>query len=110
VRRLGGKAVAGEGRRVGKDQRRTGGAVDAPVAVTCVRQWNVAVFFIFLEKPCRIEGGAEEAYWARSLGRPRNEPSGRTRLDGRPCASIIELIKESREASSIIVDNGHRLT
>jgi hypothetical protein len=36
--------------------------------------------FYFLEKPCRTEGGAEEAYWARSLRKPGNEPSGHARV------------------------------
>jgi hypothetical protein len=46
----------------------------------------------------------------RSIGLDRWAGPGTSHPDGRPCASIIELIKESREASSIIVDNGHRLT
>jgi hypothetical protein len=68
------------GHHIGEGQRRAGGAVAAPVAVACVQQWGKQMsmcFFYFLEKPRYTEGGAEEAYWAGSLGRPRNEQSGR---------------------------------
>jgi hypothetical protein len=43
----------------------------------------------FLEKPCHPEGGAEEVYWARSLDRSGNEPSGWNTPGRTPCASII---------------------
>jgi hypothetical protein len=47
ARRPEGKAVAGEGRRVGEGQLRAGGAVDAPVAVTCMRQWEKEMSLCF---------------------------------------------------------------
>ena len=47
VRRPDGKATTGEGRHVGEGQRRTGGAVDAPTAVTCVRQWEKKMSLCF---------------------------------------------------------------
>jgi hypothetical protein len=68
---LNGKALAREGRYVGEGQRCAGTAVDAP---TVVGKGNITV--LFFEKPRHAEGGAEEACWARSLGRPGNEPFG----------------------------------
>jgi hypothetical protein len=55
---------------------------------------NVDVFF--LEKPRHTEGGAEEAYWAESLGRPRNEQSGRNTLGRTPVCHhyiVIECVQ-----------------
>jgi hypothetical protein len=47
------KATAREDRRVEENQRWAGGVVDAPAAVTCMRQWEkkMSLCFYFLEKP-----------------------------------------------------------
>jgi hypothetical protein len=59
--------------------------------------------FYFLEKPRRTEGGAEEAYWARSLRKPRNEPFGRNTSGQRPVCQHYRYENLDRQNPSIIV-------
>jgi hypothetical protein len=77
ARRSGCTTSGWEGRRVGEGGRRGGCARGGRMRAVAGKE-NVIVFFIFiflgLEKPCYTEGGAEEACWARSLDRSRNEP------------------------------------
>jgi hypothetical protein len=82
------KAAAGEGNRVGEGQRRAGGVVDAPLAVTCMRHWGKKMsLFFFFEKPRRTESGAKEACWAG----PRMSCLDGTRLDEHLSAIIKKI-------------------
>jgi bisphosphoglycerate-dependent phosphoglycerate mutase len=50
----------------------------------------------FIKKPRRTKGGAEEAYWTRSLSKPEKSHPDGTRLNGRPYASIIGYQKTAK--------------